>query len=393
MQKRSGPVTVLTLLLATFLAAALLFWTIDRRSAGALAAAEAVTTHLDRMRDAIAEIGAAQQSYVAPGQLDEPWFERTATLVGELRGGIAAVQPRLRSEAAAAALQGLAESLDALEAADARTRQNLSLGQELMAADVIFSDGRNLLDGMAGRLRDLRHAERGASSAALATDARARWATLALLALTWVGAAGAFWRARPGSAAVPEMPRGPRVPKASEVRPDTAGTPGSRGTLEIDLSAAAALCTDLSRVTDTAALAALLGRTASVLDASGVLLWMSAGEQLFAVLGHGYAPEHLGRFGPIACIADNAAAAAWRTGRLSVVAGDGTTSGGLVAPMFGPSGCIGVLALEIRHGREQEPAAQAVAAMVAAQLATAVAAWPAASVPPAGVKEPAARTA
>src|SRR3990167_8689075 len=140
MQKRSGPVTVLTLLLATFLAAALLFWTIDRRSAGALAA-----------------------------------------------------------------LQGLAESLEALEAADARTRQNLSLGQELMAADVIFSDGRNLLDGMAGRLRDLRHAERGASSAALATDARARWATLALLALTWVGAAGAFWRARPGSAAVPEM--------------------------------------------------------------------------------------------------------------------------------------------------------------------------------------------
>jgi GAF domain-containing protein len=76
-----------------------------------------------------------------------------------------------------------------------------------------------------------------------------------------------------------------------------------------------------------------------------------------------------------------------------VVAGDGKTPGGLVAPMFGPDGCIGILALETRQGREQEPAVQAVAAIVAAQLATAVAAWPAASVPPAAVKEPAARTA
>jgi GAF domain-containing protein len=47
--------------------------------------------------------------------------------------------------------------------------------------------------------------------------------------------------------------------------------------------------------------------------------------------------------------------------------------------MFSPQGCIGVLALEIRHGREQDPVVQAVAAMVAAQLAAAVAAWPAAS--------------
>jgi GAF domain-containing protein len=160
---------------------------------------------------------------------------------------------------------------------------------------------------------------------------------------------------------------------------------------KVDLPAAAALCTDLSRVTDRAALSVLLARAASILDASGLILWMSAGEQLFAVLGHGYPPEHLARFGPIARSADNAAAAAWRTGRLRVIAGEGKTPGALVAPMFGPAGCSGILALEIRHGREQDSDVQAVAAMVAAQLATAVAAWPAASVAPA--KEAAARSA
>ncbi|MBI3050235.1 MAG: hypothetical protein HYY76_18215 [Acidobacteria bacterium] len=394
MQKRSVRMTVLTLLLITPLAAAFLLWTIDRHGGDAAAAADAVAARLDRMGDAIAGIGAAQQSYVAPGQLDEPWVERTATLVGELRAEMAAVQPLLRSTEAAAALQALTESLEALEAADARTRQNLGLGQELMAADVIFSDGRNILDGMAARLRGLRQAERAASGAALATRARARWGAFALLALLPLMTAALMLR----GAEVPAVPTVPGVPEVPQVRtasaaPGTSGTAGIPGILGIDLSAAAALCTDLSRVTDTAALSALLGRAGSILDASGVLLWMSAGEQLFAVLGHGYPPEQLARFGPIARMADNAAAAAWRSGRLSVIAGDPKMPGGLVAPMFGPDGCIGVLALEIRHGREQDPAVQAVATMVTAQLATAVAAWPAASVPPAAAKEPEARSA
>jgi GAF domain-containing protein len=75
-----------------------------------------------------------------------------------------------------------------------------------------------------------------------------------------------------------------------------------------------------------------------------------------------------------------------------VIAATPTTTGGLVVPMFGPGGCIGVVALEIRHGREQEATVQAVAAMVAAQLAAAVAAWPAGSGDPTA-KAPKARTA
>lgn len=390
MQTRSVRLVILTLLLATPLAAASLLWTIDRRAAADVAAGEALASHVDRIRDGLAAIGAAQQGYVAPGQLDEPLFERTTALLEALRGALAAVRPLLHSTDAAAALDALIESADALQAADARTRQNLSLGQDLMAADVIFSDGRNILDGMVARLRELQAAERAAAGAQLVARSTTRWGVFALLAIGWMAA----WLAV--ASHVPRVPGVPDVPKVhDDLRTSTSGTlstPGTStsgipGTLPVDLAAAAALCTDLSRIADSSALPALFARATSLLDASGVTLWMSAGEQLFAVLGHGYPPEHLARFGPIARTADNAAAAAWRTGRASVIAGDATTPGALVVPMFGPEGCRGVLALEIRHGGEQEPAVQGVAAMIAAQLATAVAAWPAASEAPAEAPE------
>jgi len=385
MQRRSVRLTVLTLLLATLPAAAFFLWTIDRRTTAASTTADAVAAHVERMRDAVAEIGAAQHGYVAPGQLDEPWFERTAAQLEELGGELAVVRPLVRSADAAAALDALAASIEALAAADARTRQNLSLGQDLMAADVIFSDGRNILGAMVARLRELQRAERAAHGADLTAAARTRWAVLAILALGWIAAGG--WIAYVGRGSTPRVPL-----DLASADTATVSEPAAPSHPSVDLAAAAALCTDLSRVTDTAALPALFARAASMLDASGLTLWMSAGEQLFAVLGHGYPPEHLARFGPIARTADNAAAAAWRAGRLSVIGGDAQTPGALVAPMFGPGGCIGVLALEIRRGREQDPAVQAVAAMVTAQLATAVAAWPAASGAPAA-RAPEARTA
>jgi hypothetical protein len=398
MQKRSVRITVLTLLLATPLAAAFFLWTIDRSAAGAADAVDLVTTHIERMRDALAEIGAAQQGYVAPGQLDEPLFEQTAAQIGVARGGLASVRPFVRSAGASTALDALSESLDALEAADGRTRENLSLGQDLMAADVVFSDGRNIVDAMVTRLRELQRAERAAAAETLESASRGRWGAFGLLAL---GSLALLMLALRTPAEVPRVPNVPHVP---EVRTgtlgivgtldtrDTSGTLGTPETFQVDLAAAAAVCTDLSRVTDTAALSPLLHRAADLLDAAGLTLWMSAGEQLFAALGHGYPTDALARFGPIARSAENAAATAWRTGRLGVIAATPKTSGGLVVPMFGPGGCIGVVALEIRHGREQDAGIQAVAAMVAAQLAAVVAAWPAGSGDPTA-KAPKARTA
>jgi hypothetical protein len=176
-------------------------------------------------------------------------------------------------------------------------------------------------------------------------------------------------------------------PAAPEPAPRTARGPG------VNLREAAAVCTAISRVTDAGALPDVLARAAAVIDAAGIIVWLSAGEELFAVAGHGYSPAMLGRLGPIARNTDNATAAAWRRGELRTVAGDTTSPGAIVAPMFGPECCMGVLAAEVRHGRETDTATQAVTSLIASQLATIVTAWPPARAGAAPAGDPAAANA
>jgi hypothetical protein len=385
MQEHRGRLTVTALLLASVLIAAFFIWTIEQRASNAIALAGDASVRLARMSDTIAGVGAAQQSYVAPGQLDEPWFERASTLTGELSRDISLARDSLRSPNAAVALQQLTASLAALTAVDARTRQNLQLGQELMASDVIFSDGRNLVEAMLASLRDLQMAEQAHLRAELSVLARQRWLGLGAVAALWMGALQVVMaRSRRASAsAVRNESRG-EDRGAVQAPPPADAQPRPQPGMPVDLAAAARVCTDLSRITSPGALPGLLGRAAGVLDASGLILWMGAGEELFPVMAHGYSDHMLARMGSIARDAENAAAHAWRTGRLTVV--PAAPTGGeapIVTPLFGLHSCIGVLSAELRHG-EDHPAVQAVATMIAAQLSTVVPAWPAGSLTPSG---------
>jgi hypothetical protein len=376
-------VAVTAVLFASILFAAFFLWVIEQRASRAVARAGDASVRLARMSDTIAGIGTAQQSYVAPGQLDEPWFERASALTGDLSREIQQARESLRSPEAPAALQQLSASVATLTAADARTRQNLQLGQELMASDVIFSDGRNLLDAMTASLRDLQVAEQSHLRAQLSALARQRWLGVSAIAALWTAAILIVTRRSRRAPAAPEDAR--RVaPRPAEAQP----RPQPR--MSVDLTAAATVCTDLSRITTTAALPDLLGRAAGVLDASGLILWISAGEQLFPVIAHGYSTDRLARMGPIARDAENAAACAWRTGQLAVVPAARTGGqGAIVTPLFGLHRCIGVLSVEVRRG-EDSPTLQAVATMIAAQLSTVVPAWPAGSLTPAGSTSPSA---
>jgi GAF domain-containing protein len=123
----------------------------------------------------------------------------------------------------------------------------------------------------------------------------------------------------------------------------------------------------------------LLQQAAAVVNASGVVVWMAAGEELFAAAAFGYPEQVIRRLGPINRSAINATAAAWRTGSLQAVSGDHGTRGALAAPMLGPDRCIGVLAVETAAGHDIDAATRAVTMMFAAQLAAALAGWPAAS--------------
>jgi hypothetical protein len=379
MRSRALHLAVLAVLIVSAPISTLLLQDIDRRSGELLAGQDAGAARLAAMSDALAGIGAAQQSYVAPGQQAEPWFERMSALVQQLYDEMTAARDHLRSPEAAPTLEAVAASMEELLAADTRARENLRLGEALMAADVIFSDGRNTLETLDARVRALRGAEQTTFQAAYAALAGERWTVLGVTALVWlVGALSlvAMPRRRLPQAAVvpveaqpaplagpPEIPLPPQVP-------------------QVDLAAAAALCTDLARMTTTEALAGMLGRAAAILDASGIIVWLGAGEELFAVAAHGYEPAMLARLSPLSRHDQNATAAAWRGGQLLTVAAAAGSSGAVVAPLFGPEGCIGVLTVEVRSGREHDSASHAVATMVAAQLATALVAWPAASTAP-----------
>ena len=372
MHRRAVRVVPFTLLLAGTVVAGLFLRDIERRAGELITTVNDVDTRLTLLIDVLVGIGTAQQSYVAPGQWQEPWFERTSALVGRLHDEIGGLQPLLQSPAAPEAVQSLADEAEALITADTRARENLRLGQTLMAADVIFSDSRNTIDTMTGRVRDLRAAEHSAGDLQRSALGRERWAILAAAALLWVVGVLALMstsRTRMGpSDATAEPAADLRLSESQGVPPAT-----------VDLTAAAELCTALSRVTAAADLRDLLGQATGILDASGLILWMGAGEELFAVTTQGYRPHVIARIRPIVRGADNATAAAWRTGEVTTVAAGREGTGAIVAPLFSPDACVGVLAVEVRPGREDDPATRAVATMIAAQLATAVPAWPAAS--------------
>jgi hypothetical protein len=139
-----------------------------------------------------------------------------------------------------------------------------------------------------------------------------------------------------------------------------------------NLKAAVDVCTELNRARDLDDLNNWLGRAANVINASGVIVWIgeAAGASLRPVLAYGYPAPALARMPLVARSDDNAAATAFRTEKLQMVSHrPGVSSGALAVPMLSREGCIGALTAEIRNGGEASPGVQAIAAILAAQLA------------------------
>lgn len=381
MQKRSVTVTILIALLTLGTPAAFALWALQQQAVSTIDAERRVQSQVADITGTLSAIATVQQGYVAPGQLDEPLFEEAAGLLARLSEQVQALGPMLRSEQSRTHAGALRQAVQDLHAADARTRENLVRGQDLMAADVIYSDGRNLVDGITARLREAQAAEQQAASASLARTSQWTWLLFGLIALAPVAALAAFLQSH-RSVAGAVIPA-PAVPAAETTVSPT-----------VDMAAAAALCTEISRVADTERLASLLGRAAGLVNASGVMLWMGAGDRLFAALAHGYPPDIVSRLPPIARDADNAAARAWRSAQRIRLPRSADGSAAVVAPLFSPDACVGVLAVEMTPGREADDDVETAVALVAAQLATVVSAWPVASLPDRGAsRAPEARTA
>ena len=372
MQPRAGRWVFVAFLLAAGAGAAFSTWSFGLRIAELEQQGQDTADRIDRLLTAVAAVTAAHQAYLTPSP--DRQTERVPALLEQIRTETTGLRPRVRSLDASRRLQGMAESASALSQIEARAQEHLSVGQDLMAADLVSSEARPAVETLAATLRDLRVAEGAAF-------ARARSADLEY-AGTIIGGVAALWAL--GLIVLARLPT-LRAAADSSASFIPATVPVGVGDRELahpgrpDLSAAADLCTATGRLTTGADLPGLLKRAASLLDASGIVVWMAAGEELFAAAAFGYQPRVISRLGPINRSAINATAAAWRLGTMQVVSGGRGSQGALVAPLLGPDRCIGVLAVEVPHDREEDASTRAVTTMFAAQLAAALAGWPPAS--------------
>jgi transcriptional regulator with XRE-family HTH domain len=179
-------------------------------------------------------------------------------------------------------------------------------------------------------------------------------------------------RGRDATMNKPKAPEDVATDSAS-VAPATHVTPlAVPAPFEPDLVAAAQLCTELSRAEHTGEMASLLSQAARILDAIGLIVWVSdtQGTELRPALAHGYSDKLLGQLPAVKRDADNATAAAFRSGQMSVVDGIDGASGALAVPLMAPRGCVGVLAVEVQNRSEQIGSVRALVTIFAAQLAS-----------------------
>ena len=162
--------------------------------------------------------------------------------------------------------------------------------------------------------------------------------------------------------------RGPAAAAPAADRPPAAASAAPRAP---DLAATARLCTELARAGASSEVTPLVAEAARLLDAPGLIIWKwnPQAAELTPALAHGYSDKVLAQLPRVPVDADNLTAAAFRDGEIHVVNGRERSCGALAIPILAPGGCVGVLAIELRCGCEQETSTRALATILAAQMA------------------------
>jgi hypothetical protein len=388
----------------------------DRRAE--TTAAEAFSTAARGAARGTLELRAAQQAYVATGQPDDFWASKVVATLGSLRDRLTSLRTAAVSSDARSHIDAATGSLDDFAQMDRRAREYVRTGQKVVASDLIFSNAGELTDAAVASIDKAVTSELTARNVAVETfERRQDFALVAAAASAGLVMLLLLPRVQsdlPGPSFLEQGVPVPAAPASSIRAADTAiigydswstpkrvtetGPAEAMGAQEqpasqtpaaeigaepvaaapavpvLDFKVVATLCTELSRVDDTMALPPLLERAAAVLDAAGIILWIADpdGRELNPVLAQGY-PQHLvNRLGTIPRGAENATAAAYRTGMLQTVFGDGTSNGAIAAPLLTCGGCVGVMAAEVKGDTERLEANLAAATILAAQLASLV---------------------
>jgi hypothetical protein len=372
-------------------AAAFLLIRSDQQITRQDAALRAFDQHVLDASAALVDARVGQQAYVAAGQGLAFWFTKTEAAEQTATDGIAALRESA-GPGARTALDEAGQTLTEFSAVDKRARDYLKSSQQLMAADVIFTEGSDAAATAVRQIETARQAQHQEASVKEAAVRKEQMLTAAvaagvvgLITLMLIpvprqsaGAGRATTLSiKPDVTPIVAAPVATTAAPAPPMAPMTAHAQGSV------LKAATDVVTEFGRVRDLDELTSVLGRAAEVMDASGVMVWVGspAGSDLRPVLAHGYSAQMIARIPPVPRSADNAAAAAYRSGTLQIVLSrPGGSAGAVVAPILAAEGSIGALSAEIRSGGETSESVQALAAIFAAQLANVLSTAPAADI-------------
>lgn len=409
MMRRAVRLTLLVLFLAATGLTAYLFWVAEQQTARVSSATRTFDEAARAALDAASELRSAQQAYIAPGQGPDFWFARSHTLQSDLRNRVSSLRAEAGSSPAVSALENALGVLQDFEQMDVRAREFARAGQDAAASDLIFSDGLDLTRKVTQQVEAARNAELQAGNELLTSlhhreifsvGAAAAAALLIVILLVPVrqpapvhemiapvpepelaGAENSIdalpiereWWSEPEPEPAPEPPAA-EPPRAAPAVAELAAPLPAAAEPAVDLPAVAHLCAELAQLNDTRALPDMLGRAATLLDASGIVLWIADpdGRELAPIVTHGYSPHVITRLGVIGRDAQNVTAAAFRTSLMQTIASDSLSNGAVAVPLVTPAGCVGVMAAEVGNGGENRESTLAAAGIVAAQLATLV---------------------
>ena len=349
---------------------------LEQREIDTRSALGSSTTDARTLQAALATARRATAAMASPGQPAVSWSRQAAAAIDTVRARLA----RLVSAPGGAGLAASHERLDKLVEVEGRLRDFAVGGRTLMASDVAFGEALPHIDAIdeqvAGALAQM-------SSGAEQSMAATRDQQLATLAGAFGMLAFAALILTPlARARTAEAVAVVGVEPLADLGPLDLGRIGPPVTVAeatpravargLDLSPVAAVCGELAQLSDGAALVSVLERVAPALGAKGVVVWLADADRrtLQTAASWGYDARLVSSFRAVPVTDDNPTARAFATGAPSIAPGRAGQPAAVAAPIVGSRGAVGVLSVELAASGGVSADVVAVAAIVAAQLAT-----------------------
>jgi hypothetical protein len=339
----------------------------------------------DQAIEALLDLRASLHAYVAPGQGVPFWSRRSGDILDRLREQLAVLDAAVTPQRGS--LSETLDAVDQLAAAERRTRDYARRGEVLLAADVVFTEVRDLMSAAIDQVQTARDTLSAATEARigalrreqamLAAAAVVVWAIIALVLVTPAKPVAVKdpneWRNDLAATIKKPIPKEPETAKLKPVEPVAPVEAPREPAVPVKaLQQVGEICADLSTLSDLGALTGALDRAAGVLDAGGMIVWIASndGNTLAPVASHGFDQKMVSRIGRIPRDSANLTAAAFRDNIPRISAATPTAPAALAVALCGPTGPVGVLSMELRSGVPADEGRVALAMIFAAQLAT-----------------------